>query len=208
MTDSNTGVGLEMGADVVSLPRWLIIVKDSRMGEMQFYEMFRNAYSDIPAVVLVCTLLLGGLMGCSDESLVPDGYWRFDPPTQARVLKKQLIKTEGDRVLVLTYFAGPMLNTGVNTETSAKSLLGHMYCGYFVSTEDGLSLQLETKYELNGEGQGEDFEERYPVDFADNGSLLIEGLMNFPDVPYVTTEELTNEEALAFQQFSESCKNQ
>jgi hypothetical protein len=197
-----------MDADVVSLPVDTIIISDSRIDEMHLYNMLKKPLTGIAALPLALILLFSGLSSCSNESLVPDGYWRFEPPTQARLLKKQLVKTEADRAMVLTYFAGPMLNTGVNTETTAKSLLGHMYCGHFVSTEDGIRLQLDAKYELNGEGQGEEVEEIYSVDFADHGSLLIEGLMNFPDVPYVSTDELTNEEALAFQQFSGACKNQ
>lgn len=175
---------------------------------MLFHKKLKRSSTVIPVILFAFTLLFSGLTSCSSESLVQDGYWRFEPPTQARLLKKQLIKTESDHALVLTYFAGPMLNTGTNTETSEKSLLGHMYCGHFVSTEDGIRLQLDMKYELNGLGQGQEVEEVYSVDFADHGSMLIEGLMNFPDVPYVNTVELTNEEALAFQRFSESCKNQ
>ena len=159
--------------------------------------------------VLAMALLLFGSSqtGCSDPVLVPDGYWRFESPVKARIIKKTIIKKDGDRALVLTYFAGPMLNSGVNTEKTTKEVVGHIHCGYFLSSEDVLILQIDMRYELGGPGEGEVAVEMYPVGFAD-GSLIIEGLMNFPGVPYVNTEELTNEEALAFQRFSEACKSQ
>jgi hypothetical protein len=157
-------------------------------------------------VALMCALTCVILNSCSESAVVPDGYWRFDPPVQARILNKTVIRTEAGQALVLTYFAGPLLNSGVNTEMTQKSFIGNLRCGHLVESENGLVLRLDMRYDFNGAGASRVIDEIYPVEFATDGSLLIDGLMKYPEIPYVMTEELSNEEALVFQQYSKSCE--